>query len=114
MPGLVEEFRMFRLGTSPPVLLAPPASGSLSGASLERLLGPPSPNLLEAMRRDHCASADSFIYFQSPNYDVSTTSQIEWLFVADPDTALTIRDSTISGCASSVSHHECSCSDRGE
>ena len=55
---------------------------------LERLLGPPSPNLLEAMRRDHCASRDSFVYFNSANYDVHTTSQIEWLFVVDPEGGL--------------------------
>ena len=55
---------------------------------LERLLGPPSPNLQEAMRREHCASADSKEYFTSANYGVTTTSQIEWLFVVEPQDGL--------------------------
>jgi hypothetical protein len=51
---------------------------------LERLLGPPSPQLLEAMRREHCASADSKLYYTSSNYEVRTTSLIEWFFVVEP------------------------------
>ena len=47
---------------------------------LERLLGPPSPQLMEAMRREHCASVDSKLYFTSSNYGVTTTSEAEWLF----------------------------------
>ena len=52
---------------------------------LERLLGPPSAQLKEAMRREHCLSADSHSHFYSPNYGVNTTSEIEWHFVDDPD-----------------------------
>lgn len=55
---------------------------------LERLLGPPSPNLLDAMQREHCASADSKEYFTSANYGVTTTSQVEWFFVVDPQVGL--------------------------
>jgi hypothetical protein len=55
---------------------------------LEKLLGPPSAQLREAMRREHCASADSKEPFLSPNYGVNTSAKIEWFFVVDPETGL--------------------------
>ena len=55
---------------------------------LEKLLGPPSPQLEQAMKREHCASADSKEFFTSGNYGVTTTSQIEWYFVFDPNDGL--------------------------
>ena len=54
---------------------------------LEGLVGPPLPQLHEAMRREHCMSADSHLQFRSLNYGVQTTSNIEWLFVSSPDEA---------------------------
>lgn len=55
---------------------------------LEKLLGSPSSNLVEAMKREHCGMLDSELWFTTPNYSVETTSQIEWYFVADPDNGL--------------------------
>ena len=42
----------------------------------------PSPQVMEAMRYEHCAEADSQIPFTTPNYSVLTTSETEWLFGA--------------------------------
>ena len=58
---------------------------------LERLLGPPSAQLAEAMRREHCASEDSKEIFLSDNYGVRTTSNIEWEFVRNPEGEDTLR-----------------------
>lgn len=54
-------------------------------AGLERLIGPPQPNLLESMRREHCASADSTLPFCSTSYGTRTTSIVEWTFVVRPE-----------------------------
>lgn len=42
---------------------------------LERLLGPPSPSLLEAMRREHCSSSDSKDFFTSANYGITVRAE---------------------------------------
>ena len=55
---------------------------------LEKLLGSPSANLLEAMNREHCKMPDSQISFRTPNYHVDTTCEIEWWFVHDPERGL--------------------------
>lgn len=55
---------------------------------LERLIGPPSPQLLETMTHEHTRSADSQVIFKTSNYGVSTTSEIEWYFVNDPEDGL--------------------------
>ena len=36
------------------------------------------------MEREHVASADSQSAFLTPNYGVSTTSEIEWFYVYNP------------------------------
>lgn len=55
---------------------------------LEQLLGPPSPQLLETMQHEHCNVADSHKPFTPPNYEITTTSCIEWSFVNDPEEGL--------------------------
>lgn len=50
-------------------------------SGLEGVVGPPQPNLLEGMRRDHCKSDDSRVEFVASNYGHHTTSEIEWWFV---------------------------------
>jgi len=55
---------------------------------LEKLLGSPSANLLEAMNREHCKMPDSQIIFRTPNYHVDTTCETEWWFVHDPERGL--------------------------
>ena len=51
---------------------------------LEGRIGAPNPNLREAMEREHCHSTDSQAPFKTPNYGVSTTSEIEWQYVCNP------------------------------
>ena len=55
---------------------------------LEGLIGPPSPQLSEAMAREHCASVDSVAQFTTGNYGVTTTSEREYWFVVDPEGGL--------------------------
>ncbi|KOO24567.1 pbs lyase heat-like repeat protein [Chrysochromulina tobinii] len=57
-------------------------------AGLEAVVGAPSPQVLEGMRRDHCENDDSTIPFETPNYKMVTTSKIEWWFVVDPERGL--------------------------
>jgi hypothetical protein len=38
-------------------------------------VGPPQPNLLEGMRRDHCKSEDSIVPFSASNYGTRTQSR---------------------------------------
>ena len=54
---------------------------------LERIVGSPKPNVIEAMAADHCESVDSKEDFTANNYEVTTTSEMEWRFVAEPDHA---------------------------
>ena len=51
---------------------------------LEKIIGPPSADVLEAMRTEHCKSVDSEIEFTTKNYELTTTSATEWRFVAEP------------------------------
>ncbi len=49
------------------------------------LLGPPHPNLLEAMQDEHTDRIDSRSAFCASNYGTTSTSEIEWYFCADPE-----------------------------
>eukprot|EP00966_Prymnesium_polylepis_P239099 5530144-Prymnesium_polylepis.1 len=51
---------------------------------LEGRIGAPNPNLQEAMEREHILSKDSQAPFKTPNYGVSTTSEVEWHYVCNP------------------------------
>jgi len=51
---------------------------------LDELIGSPDPNLLEAMANEHCACADSKVNYTTGNYGITTTSEIEWAYVATP------------------------------
>ena len=57
-------------------------------SGLSGVIGPPSPNLADAMRREHCASDDSLMHFTSNNYGILTSSQIEYAFVVAPEEGL--------------------------
>lgn len=51
---------------------------------LTAFLGPPKKLIFEAMEREHCHSADSHAQFYTSNYGITTSSNIEWMFVLDP------------------------------
>ena len=55
---------------------------------LEQLVGSPAVDVLDAMRQEHCESADSTEPFTEPTYGVTTTPRVEWYFVVDPTAAL--------------------------
>jgi hypothetical protein len=44
----------------------------------------PSESLGEAMEREHCGAADADVPFDASNYRTTSTSRIEWYFVARP------------------------------
>ena len=52
---------------------------------LEGLVGAPRNNMLDAMVADHTKRADSRLPFTTGNYGITTTSNIEWRFVYEPD-----------------------------
>ena len=52
---------------------------------LEAAIGPPDPNVRDAMEREHTASPDSLEPFTTANYLVTTTPADEWWFVAEPE-----------------------------
>ena len=52
---------------------------------LEGKIGSPNPNIFQAMEREHTASDDSTDKFTTGNYGVTTTSEIEWNFIVQPD-----------------------------
>jgi hypothetical protein len=52
---------------------------------LEGLIGIPETRALKAMELEHTAAADSLDEFTSADYGVSTTPQLEWFFVAEPE-----------------------------
>jgi hypothetical protein len=54
---------------------------------LEGLIGIPEARALQAMELEHTA-ADALDEFTSPDYGVSTTPQVEWWFVAEPERAV--------------------------
>ncbi len=49
------------------------------------MVGSPHPNVHEAMRLDHTKHDDSNTSFVTHNYEVTSTSAIEYRFVAEPD-----------------------------
>ena len=51
---------------------------------LEGQIGAPRPNVLEAMEADHLRGCDCDDEFTTGNYGVTSTSRVEWHFVADP------------------------------
>ena len=57
-------------------------------SGLTGLIGAPDPNLHEAVRREHCESADSHSSFEAVNYGTATTSAIEYTFVTRPEGGL--------------------------
>jgi hypothetical protein len=63
------------------------AFGKLSDFSrgLEGMIGAPNPNIMEAMMKEHCNSKDSKTEFTPSNYGITTTSEIEWEFVTNPE-----------------------------
>ena len=62
---------------------------SLYWEGLQRLVGKPAEpkeeSLESALRREHCASADSDLPFEAHNYQTVTSSHLEWCFVAETD-----------------------------
>jgi len=56
---------------------------------LEAQIGPPEAHVAPAMEREHTTAADSLEKFTTDNYDLTTTPQIEWWFVAEPNRDIT-------------------------
>lgn len=52
---------------------------------LEAKIGPPDPNIGDAMAREHTSAADSNEVFTSSNYRLTTTPAVEWQFVVAPE-----------------------------
>ena len=50
---------------------------------LDGVVGPPMPNLYQAMAAEHCDAHDSDEKFTTNNYGITTTSRIEWSFVVE-------------------------------
>lgn len=44
--------------------------------------------LFDTMKREHCEAIDSEAQFEATNHAITTTSKIEWWFVADPTNGL--------------------------
>ena len=57
-------------------------------ATLRQAVGSPATDGLAAMTREHTARRDSDVQFTAPNYDITTTSKLEWYLVAEPERAL--------------------------
>ena len=57
-------------------------------AGLDATLGPPNPNLYEAMQSEHVKRSDYKTPFTADNYRMETCSQTEWWFVADSEKGL--------------------------
>jgi hypothetical protein len=55
---------------------------------LEGLVGPPKLDVFQGMQDEHIDSLDSRSEFTTNNYGITTTSEIEWHFVVDPETAM--------------------------
>ena len=54
-------------------------------SGLSKAVGYPQPNLRPAMEREHVRMLDSDIEFTTSNYEITTTSAIEWKFSASPE-----------------------------
>lgn len=52
---------------------------------LEALVGPPHVSPLAAMKEEHTQREDSLAKLSTSNYGLTTASNIEWRFVAEPD-----------------------------
>ena len=48
---------------------------------LEALVGTPNPKVREFMAKEHLEQSDSKLEFKASNYDICTTSAVEWAFV---------------------------------
>ena len=53
-------------------------------AGLTSIVGPPKPNLMEAMEDEHLQAANSKDEWTTGNYGIKTTPETEWFFVTDP------------------------------
>ena len=54
---------------------------------LGEVVGPPDPNVDDAMDAEHLEGSESKQPFETGNYGVMTTSETEWLFVTSPTAA---------------------------
>lgn len=54
-------------------------------SGLEGLIGSPRPHIRQAMAAEHNERGDSQEWFVNNNYNITTNSDIEWRFVAEPD-----------------------------
>ena len=61
--------------------------GSLKSfhAGLAGMLGPPNPNVLDAIEREHLDGPDTDITQKTHNYGIETSPRIEYHFVVDPE-----------------------------
>ena len=57
-------------------------------SGLEPRIGSPDPKVFKDMCADHCQKPDSQVEFTTGNYNVVTTSEVEWKFVVEPETPL--------------------------
>ena len=55
---------------------------------LDGIIGPPNPNLQQAMEHEHTQRADSKEKFTTDNYGITTTSEVEYTFVVRPGIGL--------------------------
>jgi hypothetical protein len=65
----------------------------------ETRIGIPNPNLYRGMLQEHCKRPTKDIPILTPNYGLLTTSEIEWLWVVDPERVAneaSLRDSFLS------------------
>ena len=53
-------------------------------AGLTSIVGPPKPNLMQAMEAEHIQAANSKDEWTTGNYGITTTPETEFLFVTDP------------------------------
>ena len=52
---------------------------------LQEIIGSPEPKAMDAMCNEHTRGVDSKVEFTTGNYDVTTTAEVEWEFVATPE-----------------------------
>ena len=57
---------------------------------LKGIIGTPDPRVLSGVEDEHCSKADSLTPFTTSNYSVTTTSQLEFWFVVNPQLGLQI------------------------
>ena len=53
-------------------------------AGLTSIVGPPKPNLMQAMEAEHLHAANSKDEWTTGNYGITTTPETEWLFATNP------------------------------